>query len=114
MKRLMIKRGRSYVFIKLDSINWVEREGNYLRIHTDDNSFLFRETLSAFEQILPEDNFIRINRSIIVNLEFIKELQIADNSAYTVVMRNNVQQSWGRKYRSNLNKIAHISRERCL
>ena len=61
--------------MKVDEIDWVEAEGNYVRLHIGAHSHLLRETMKGMEAALDPERFIRIHRSTIVNTERIKELQ---------------------------------------
>ena len=53
--------------ILIDEIIYVESIKDYLSIHTLSGDLIAKHTISAFEQMLPEDEFIRIHRSYIVS-----------------------------------------------
>jgi two-component system, LytTR family, response regulator len=73
--RLVIRTGGRVSFLKTSEIDWVESEGNYVRLHVGKETHLLRETLNQMEERLDPDQFFRIHRSTIVNLDRIKELQ---------------------------------------
>ena len=60
--------------MKLTDIDWVEAADNYVNLHTGSESHLLRETMKAMESKLPPEQFVRISRSAIVNVEHVKEL----------------------------------------
>ena len=100
--RLVIKSGGRVVFLKSEEIDWVEAAANYVRIHTGNDEYLMRETMNAFEAKLDARRFMRIHRSIIVNLEKIKELQPCNNGEYIVVLRTGKELSLSRSFRDRI------------
>ncbi|HWR16941.1 MAG TPA: LytTR family DNA-binding domain-containing protein [Terriglobales bacterium] len=100
--RLVIKTGGRVVFLKSEEIDWVEAAANYVRIHTGHDEYLMRETMNAFEAKLDRRRFMRIHRSIIVNLEKIKELQPCNNGEYIVVLRTGKELSLSRSFRDRI------------
>ena len=105
MERMIVKTGRNYRFIRLDDVQWIEAEGNYLRVYIGEDSFLIRETLRNLECKLDKDKFIRINRSAIVNIECIKELRTLKYSKYLVVLENEKSWVWGQTFNEALKRI---------
>jgi two-component system LytT family response regulator len=85
-KRLVVKSSGRVYFLKIDEIDWIEAEGNYVRLHVGANSHLLRETMKGMEAALDPDRFIRIHRSTIVNTERIRELQPLFHGEYAVIL----------------------------
>src|SRR5262249_23731053 len=73
LPRLVFKQNGRVIFIRTATIDWVESDGNYIRLHAGTESHYLRETLAGLETRLPADEFMRISRSAIVNLDRIKE-----------------------------------------
>jgi two-component system LytT family response regulator len=105
LDRLAIKSRGRVIFLRTDEITWVEAAGNYLELHTGKESHLIREPISDFEQRLNPEQFIRIHRSCIVNLEFIKELQPGFGGEYLVIMNDGQQLTASRGYRERLQQL---------
>jgi two-component system LytT family response regulator len=75
-ERILVRTGEHHLLLKVTDIRWIEAEDNYVRLHMrDSETHLLRHTLSRFLQRLDPRSFRRIHRSIIVNLECIKEIQ---------------------------------------
>jgi two-component system LytT family response regulator len=85
-KRIVVKSSGRIHFVKVDEIDWVEAEGNYVRLHIGAHSHLLRETMKGMEAALDPERFIRIHRSTIVNTERIKELQPLFHGEYAVLL----------------------------
>jgi len=65
--RLPIKESGRTVFVPLDEVEYFEASGNYVRVHAGEAHYRVREKLSTMETRLPERDFVRIHRSVIVN-----------------------------------------------
>ena len=59
--------------IRLQDIECLEADRNYVNVHTPQRSYLLRQTLSSLENSLQPGNFLRVHRSIIVNRAMIRE-----------------------------------------
>jgi two-component system, LytTR family, response regulator len=84
--------------IPLASIDWVQAEDNYVRIHTGTKSHLLRSTLAAFEKKLDGADFARIHRSAIVNLARIAKVRRVARSKFAVVLSSGAQLRVSRPY----------------
>lgn len=59
--------------VRAEEVAWIEAAGNYARLHLADESFLYRLPLARLEAELP-DNFLRVHRSAIVNLDAVRRV----------------------------------------
>lgn len=75
LTRLSVKTPDRIVFLKTEQIDCIESAGNYVAVQVGRETHILRETLNALESRLNPEQFIRISRSAIVNLDRIKELQ---------------------------------------
>ncbi len=105
LDRLVIKSGGRIIFLKTQEIDWIQAEGNYLRLHVGKDSYLFRETMNNIERKLDSRQFVRIHRSTIVNMERIKELQPWHTGEYIVMMQTGKELTLSRGYRDQLQKL---------
>jgi two-component system LytT family response regulator len=64
----------------------VEAAGNYLILHTGKERHLVRDTMAAMEARLAHAGFMRVSRSVIVNLSRIRELQPMAAGEYCVIL----------------------------
>jgi len=101
-ERFIIKsEGRIY-FIRTDEVNWIESAANYVSLHVGREVHLMRGTMSAMEEKLDPDKFIRVNRAAIINIEFIREIQPFFNGEYIINLKDDTQITLSRKYREKL------------
>jgi len=102
LTRLMIKLASRVVLLKVDDIDWIEADGNYAKLHVGRKAHLLREKMHDLEAQLDPQRFVRIHRSIIVNLERIKELHPHFNGDYVVVLEDGRQLKLSRSRREQL------------
>src|SRR5262245_12392248 len=102
LTRLMIKLASRVILLKVSEIDWIEADGNYAKLHVGRKSHLLREKMQDLEDQLDPRKFVRIHRSIIVNLERIKEMHPHFNGDYILVLEDGTQLKLSRTRRENL------------
>jgi len=112
-RRLIIKTGGRVVFVELDEIDWVEAAGNYVELKTSGGCYLLREGIGHLSVRLDPGEFVRIHRSIIVNVRKIKELQPCNRGEYIVVLRDGKQLSCSRGFRARLQHLIAATARPC-
>jgi two-component system, LytTR family, response regulator len=105
LERLVIKNNGHVFFLKAEEINWIEAEGNYVRIHTNKESHLLRDTISALEAQLNPGKFLRVHRSAIVNIDRIQELHSWFHGEYRIILNDGSQLTLSRTYRDRLTEL---------
>ena len=105
LDRLAIKSTGRVLFLKTDDIDWIEAADNYVSLHVGKESHLHRETMSALEDQLAPEKFLRISSSTIVNVDRIKELHPLFHGEYAVVLRNGARLTLSRSYREKLDQL---------
>jgi two-component system LytT family response regulator len=105
LDRLVIKNNDRVFVLKTDEIDWIEAEGNYVRVHFGKQSSLIRETLTNLATQLDPRKFPRIHRSRLVNLDRILELQPWSRHDWRIILRNGAQLRLSRNYREQLAQL---------
>lgn len=105
LDRILVKSSGKVFFLKFDEIDWVESAGNYVKLHVGTESHLLRETMSEMGRKLGNDKFVRIHRTVIVNLDRIKELQPWFNGEYIVILNNGTKLTASRGYKKKLSEV---------
>ena len=104
-ERLVIREAGRVVFLKLDEIDWIEAEGNYLRLHVGKASYLLRETMGTAEARLAPKKFLRLSRSTLVNLERVKEWQPLFHGDSVVILHDGTRLTLSRGYREKFDHL---------
>ena len=105
VERIFIKEAGRIFFLNVGDIVRLEAAGNYVIVHTTSARHIHRQTLSSLEQALDKEGFIRISRSAIINIAFLKALRPLPRGAYQVVMADGSVQKSGRHYRKNIAEL---------
>jgi two-component system LytT family response regulator len=105
LERLAVKTSGKVIFVKVGDIDYIESAHNYVELHVEKQSHLLRETLNAIEARLPAEKFVRISRSVIVNIERVKELQPLFYGEYTVTLHNGARLTLSRRFRDKLQQL---------
>jgi two-component system, LytTR family, response regulator len=104
--RLVVRVGSRYEFIPIESIDWLEAEHNYVRVHASGHPpRLMRATLSAVEMMLPAGAFTRVHRSVIVALSRIKSVEPHNRTEFMLTLADGTRIKSGRLYRNNIRTL---------
>jgi two-component system, LytTR family, response regulator len=105
LDRLVIRSGRGVFLLRAQDVDWVHSEGNYVRIRAGKESYLVRETISDLETRLPPERFARIHKSILVNIDRIRQIQPLANGGHIVLLTDGTKLTWSRGFRSRLRAL---------
>ena len=102
VERLVVKSSRRLVLLKVETVDWFDAAGNYVRLNANGKQYLVREKISDLERKLDPKMFLRIHRSTIVNIEAIREIRPLQHGEGLVVLTDGQQLSLSRSYREKL------------
>lgn len=106
LERVLVRTGARAVFRRVDEIDWLEAEENYVRLHAGRESYLVRGTLAGLEERLDPARFIRVHRSHMVNVASIRELHPWSHGDWMIVLRDGRELMLSRRYRDRLPELA--------
>lgn len=86
--RILVRSPERILFLKPEEIDHVEAAGNYVVLHAGSERHILRETTAAMEARLQPAGFMRISRSVIVNLSRIREVQPLGPGQYSIRLVN--------------------------
>jgi two-component system LytT family response regulator len=101
-KRLVARDGARLVFIDPTQVRWLEAFGNYVRLTVGGRAFLLRETVGAIVARLDPRAFVRINRSVVVNLRHVESVRHQDNGQSEFRLAGGVVLRSSRRYRRDV------------
>jgi two-component system LytT family response regulator len=87
-RRLLVHNGAKDSFVNVNEIDWIEAADYYACLHVGSKSFMLRETIKELSNTLDSAKFVRIHRSIIVNVEQVSEIFREGQSEGSVVLKN--------------------------
>jgi len=87
-KRIKVKIGNHIRLLNVEDIYYFRAEDKYVEVHTFDESFLLNQSLNQLQADLPPDDFIRVHRSAIINLNYLKEIKKLHMGSYHARMKD--------------------------
>ncbi len=106
-RRLMVRQGEQIQFVPLEEVQWFEAARNYVRLHVGTETHLVRMSLKGLLPLLDPARFVRVHRSAVVNLDWIREVQPWFGGDYVVALVGGEKLRVGRTFRDGLLKLAH-------
>ncbi|HLK66633.1 MAG TPA: LytTR family DNA-binding domain-containing protein [Bryobacteraceae bacterium] len=106
LERFIVRDAGRVFFLPAGEIDWIEAQGNYVKLHGGGRTHLLREAMGALESRLDPRRFRRIHRSSIVNLDAIRELRPCFHGDYEVLLRDGTVLKLSHRLRSNLEQDA--------
>ena len=108
INRIPVRSGSKIHVLKLDDVRFIEAQDDYIKIHSTKGAFLKQQTMKHMERNLPDDVFVRIHRSYILNINFLNQLEIYDRHGYTAITTDNNKLPVSRQGASKLKKAIHM------
>ena len=87
-ERVLVKEGSQVVVIPADRIDVVEAQDDYVLIRADGKSHLKTQTLSELADTLDPDRFIRVHRSVLVNVDRIARIELAAKDSRVAILKD--------------------------
>ncbi|HEX8905334.1 MAG TPA: LytTR family DNA-binding domain-containing protein [Longimicrobiaceae bacterium] len=99
---VMVKVRGKVEFLRTLDIDWIEAEGNYVRLHAGKKGYLIREKIGTLEERLDPERFLRVHRSAIVQLDRVAELHPMAAGDGILILRDGSEVKLSRGYRRRL------------
>ncbi|MGH9440976.1 MAG: LytR/AlgR family response regulator transcription factor [Thermoanaerobaculia bacterium] len=93
------------ILVRHAEIDWVQAEGDYVKLHAGTKAWLVRETMAGAEKTLGPRKFLRIHRSTIVNVDRVQELRSFENGDYAVLLRDGTELRLSRTFRAAIDRL---------
>lgn len=99
-RQVVFKENKKFVNVLVEEINYIEGMKDYLKVHTQNTTIVTHMTIKKIEELLPMDEFLRVNRSFIV-----RKLAVKSITGNTVVMNNGEEVPIGTNYRDMIKNL---------
>jgi len=106
--RIAFKEKGRILFLRLAEVVAVRAEGNYVSLRHRPNPYLLRESLSSISEKLKPYGFIRIHRSVVVNISAVEEIQPLPTGEYRLRVKGGEEYLVTRTYKNNLRDLAQL------
>jgi two-component system LytT family response regulator len=106
LKRLAVRTAGKTAFVDVSDLDYVRAAENYVELHVGSATHLLHVPLNTLEASLDPQAFLRVHRSLIVNVARIKELRLGAHGEYLLTLASGVQLQCGRTYSDRLRALA--------
>lgn len=100
--RIMVRKDGRVTVLDARDIDWVEADGDSVRIHVGKMVHVKRDTMAAFEQLLDPATFVRVHRSTLVNVERITALEPYFKGEWVIILQDGARLKLSRQARPRL------------
>ena len=104
LRRVLVKSAGKVYAVRLEDVDSIQSAGHYLEMHAGSATHLVRGSIGGIETRLDPARFTRIHRSVIVNVDRIRELQPAFHGEFVVILQNGRRLRCSRSYGDALTK----------
>ena len=89
-QRIVVKLAGRIRIVPVQELAYVEAADDFVKLHTAEGALLKNKTMSHFERVLDPQQFVRIHRSYIVNIQQIGRLEQQDKDSYAAVLQSGI------------------------
>jgi two-component system LytT family response regulator len=100
LRRVLVQDDRGARLLPVETIELARAERNYVTLQSTEGTFRMRGTLGALIERLDPALFLQVNRSDVVRLDAIRELQPWSHGDYRIVLRDGQAMLWSRRFRA--------------
>jgi two-component system LytT family response regulator len=86
--RIVVKDGTEIKIIPIQDVDYIEAYDDYVKIYQGKKYILKKQTMNHFEQVLPKDQFIRIHRSYILNVNELTKIESYEKNSYVAILKS--------------------------
>ena len=91
LERIAVKSGTKIHVVLIPEIFYLQADGDYVQIFTAQGKYLKEQTMKYFDEHLPENQFVRVHRSVIVNVEMISRIELYEKQTQLLTLKNGQQ-----------------------
>jgi two-component system LytT family response regulator len=88
--RIVVKNAGVIKIIPVGALNYIEADDDYVKLNTSEGNFHKNKTMTFFEKTLDANQFIRIHRSYIINLEQVTKIELKEKDSYIVLLKSDI------------------------
>ena len=88
LNRIVIKDKSKIAVLPTEKIIYFEAQDDYVQIVTEDSKHLKQKTMKYYEAHLDPTLFLRIHRSFILNINYLKDIELMEKETYRAILKN--------------------------
>jgi two-component system, LytTR family, response regulator len=103
-RRILVPTSSGEILLDANEIDWIEADDYYAAVHVKGRRHLIRESLASLEERLDTQQFLRVHRSAIVNVERVRELRTENSGITNLILRDGAIVPISRRRRALVNE----------
>ena len=107
LQKLIFNNGRNYISVAINEILYINTSAPYIVIHTQKQQYLYASTLKLIEEKLDQQQFVRVHKSTIINLNMVVSYHSRLNGDFDILLINRASIRLSRNYAPAFKKIYH-------
>jgi DNA-binding LytR/AlgR family response regulator len=108
---LVGERGHRLYVLNAERIDYVESQGNYVKLHSSGTEFISRDSVKRLAAVLAGSGFIRIERSLVVNVRAIQYVQRSGRGTYAFTLLSGSVLHSGARYRDEILRVLPLEQQ---
>jgi two-component system LytT family response regulator len=105
LTRMAVRSAGRTSFVNLEDVRWIQGAENYVQLHTATTEHLVQMTIQSLLELLDPDMFVRIHRSIIVNVRHVSHIETGIHGNYDFTLNNGARVHSSRSYTDAIKKL---------
>ena len=101
-ERFLVRKLGAEFLVPAREIEWLEAAENYVNLHVRGRVYPLRSTMTAIQERLDPQRFVRVHRSYIVNLDFLAQIEPLESGDARLVLKDGPRVACSRRYRGQL------------
>jgi two-component system, LytTR family, response regulator len=113
-QRMIARQGRRMIVVDLDRVRYIQGAGNYLSLHSDNQTYSVRMKLSDLAEQLDPKKFARVHRSTIINMRHVRAFRPIGSRTYMVTLESGEEIRMSSSYSRRILSSYYIAPDRYL
>ena len=105
VSRFPVRANGEIYFVRVEDVDWIDAEGNYVALHAAGRRHLVRDTIKSLENRLDPAKFMRVHRSAIINVDRLRKLQPYFHGEYVITLQDGTTLTSSRTYSEGLRAL---------
>jgi two-component system LytT family response regulator len=105
VSRFPVRANGEIYFVRVEDVDWIDAEGNYVALHAAGRRHLVRDTIKSLETRLDPAKFVRVHRSAIINVDRLRKLQPYFHGEYVITLQDGTTLTSSRTYSEKLRAL---------
>lgn len=105
LRQIAVKWQQKIILLPTETIDWIQAADDYVELHANGRRYLLHATLNRLAAKLDPKTFLRVHRSVVVNLQAIKEITPGIHGEFIIALQSGTELRSGRTYGETMRQL---------